>query len=76
MQGGKECKQFSEQYRRKSPSDTYRPNTVNLIYPADFTGPMETGFQKTYAWAMLDIHSGISIAAACVSPDAKAAIQT
>ena len=37
---------------------------------------METGFQKKYACTMVDIHTGIGIAVACMNPDAKATIQT
>ena len=76
MQDCEGYKQFNGQYRKILTSDTYRPNAFNFTCQIDFIGLMETGFQKKYACTMVDIHTGIGIAVACMNPDAKATIQT
>ena len=58
LQNWEEYKQFSEQQRKKLPSDTHRPDAFNFIHQIDFIGPTAAGLQKKYACATVDVRAG------------------
>ena len=80
-QNCEECKQFSEQYRRKLSLDTSVRTLItsicgNFMCQIYIAGLMEAGFQKKYTYTTVDGHSGIVTAQACADTEAKTTIQT